>query len=173
MRTKRLVPLVLLFLAAMLGTYACSSNSSEGFAIYLTKDNIPPARMDALSYVRLSFQPLITAEDLLAYDPSDHRMELGAEALNRISALEVPTTGKSFLVCVDKVPIYWGAFWTPVSSQSFAGVTIILPLPRSGERIIQLSLGYPTEAFFRGEDPRNDQKILDALNKAGKLIAIP
>ena len=102
MRTKRLVPLVLLFLAAMLGTYACSSNSSEGFAIYLTKDNIPPARMDALSYVRLSFQHLITAEDLRAYDPTYHRMELGAEALNRISALEVPTTGKSFLVCVDK-----------------------------------------------------------------------
>ncbi|MFC1909389.1 hypothetical protein ACFLXD_06040, partial [Chloroflexota bacterium] len=46
--------------------------------------------------------------------------------------------GKSFLVCVDKAPIYWGAFWTPISSMSFDGVTIWKPLGSQESKLITL-----------------------------------
>ena len=74
------------------------------------------------------------------------------------------------MVCVNKEPIYWGAFWTPISSISFNGVTIWKPYSTQGQKIIVLTLGYPSSSFYGGEDPRNDARVLDSLEKAGKLI---
>jgi hypothetical protein len=83
--------------------------------------------------------------------------------------LEVPTSGKSFVVCVDKGAIYWGAFWTPISSQSFNGVTIWVPLFSQQENTIKIELGYPSESYYQGEDPRSNPIIMESLEKAGKL----
>ena len=74
------------------------------------------------------------------------------------------------MVCIDKQPVYWGAFWTPISSQSFDGVTIWQPMLLQEPYIIILQLGYPSNSFYGGEDPRNNQEIFDSLDKAGKLV---
>jgi hypothetical protein len=74
------------------------------------------------------------------------------------------------MVCVDKDPIYWGAFWTPISSMSFEGVTIWIPLGFQEPNVITLELGYPSSTFYAGEDPRNNPEILNSLSEAGKLI---
>jgi len=84
--------------------------------------------------------------------------------------LDVPVQGKSFLVCVDKAPVYWGAFWTPVSSMSFDGVTIWKPLGTQEPKVITLELGYPSSSFYIGEDPRNNTAVIKSLEQAGKLI---
>lgn len=148
----------------------CSVPKHEGFAIYLTKGDIPPTQMPAFSHVDIADQPIIGMSDIITYNAQTHELKLTQSAFKRISQLEVPTSGKSFLVCVDKNPVYWGAFWTPVSSQSFDGVTIWKPYSSSKPYIVTLELGYPSSSFYGGEDPRNKPEVISAFKKAGKLI---
>jgi hypothetical protein len=146
-------------------------NSKEGFAIYLTRDDIPVSQMPALSHVEIADEPVISADDIVTYIKDSHEIELTAEAYERVN-LKAPPFGKSFVVCVDKQPIYWGAFWTSFSSQSFDGVTIMIPPFPPGElsaNSIRIGLGYPGEGFFQGEDSRSNPEILQSLEKAGKL----
>jgi hypothetical protein len=151
--------------------YGCNSSSSEeeGFAIYLTRDDIPVAQMEALSHVEIANAPIISIDDIISYNKETHEIVLTADAYERVQALKVPTSGKSFVVCVDKAPIYWGAFWTPISSQSFDGVTIWVPAFSQQENTIKIQLGYPSGSFFQGEDPRSNPQIFESLEKAGKL----
>ena len=142
---------------------------SEGFAIYLTKGDISPEKMEMLSHVEIAEEPIISTEDTISYDAVTHTIDITHEAVERIRNLEVPVNGKSFLVCVDKNPIYWGAFWTPISSISFNGVNI-WKIYGEELNIIKLELGYPAESFFEGEDPRNNPEVMTSLKHAGKLI---
>jgi hypothetical protein len=166
---KRLLAVSIIFLPLLLLALAGCGPQTEGFAIYLTRDDIPVAQMEALSHVEIADEPVISSKDIIAYDQETHEIKLKADAYERVQALQVPTTGKSFVVCVDKGPIYWGAFWAPFSSQSFNGVTILIPAFSQQGNIITLELGYPSENFFTGEDPRSNSEILTSLEKAGKL----
>jgi hypothetical protein len=148
----------------------CSTKSHEGFAIYLTKGDIPPAQMPALSHVDIAEQPIIGMDDILTYNAQTHELKLTTSAYEDISQLDVPVNGKSFVVCVDRRPVYWGAFWTPISSISFDGVTIWKPLSSQNPKVIKLELGYPSSSFYGGEDPRNNPEVIKSLEQAGKLI---
>jgi hypothetical protein len=150
-----------------LAFYSCTS--PEGFAIYLTRDDTPVSEMPALSHVDIADEPIISADDIISYSKNTHEIELTAEAYQRVTELKVPTSGTAFLVCVDKAPIYWGAFWMGFSSQSFDGVTIMVLPPSQKENVIQLELGYPSLSFYQGEDPRSNPEILKSLEEAGKL----
>jgi len=138
----------------------------EGFAIYLTKQDIPPAQMEALSHVDIAEKPIITISDIITYDAQEHELRLTASAFERISQLDVPTRGKSFIVCVDKRPIYWGAFWVPWSCTLFDGVTIWKPLTLEETHVIRLELS----EIYMGEDPRSNPVVIESLEQAGKLI---
>ncbi len=146
-----------------------TADGEEGFAIYLTKEDVPPSQMEMLSHVELAEKPEIALDDIVSYDAGTHEIVLTEEAFARIAGLAVPTTGKSFLVCLDGAPVYWGAFWTPVSSQSFDGITIWMPMG-STEPVIQLKPGYPEPEFSSGRDERNNTAIMQSLKDAGKLI---
>ncbi len=148
----------------------CSKNTSEGFAVYLTKNDIPPAQMEIMSHVALMDEPIISSADIEVYNAQTHEIRLTAAAFERLTQLEVPVRGKSFLVCVDKQPVYWGAFWTPVSSMSFDGITIWQPMKLQEPYIITLETGYPSASFYGGEDPRSNPEVLQSLEKDGKLI---
>jgi hypothetical protein len=163
------VPLFLALIFTSFFTGGCAADKAEGFAIYLTRDNIPPSQMEALSHVEITDKPVISEDDIIYYNSQTHELKLTSAAFQRISGLEVPTSGKSFVVCVDKGPVYWGAFWTPVSSQSFDGVTIWMPLGDELPEIITLELGYPSSSFYGGDDPRNNEDILESLSQSGKL----
>jgi hypothetical protein len=145
----------------------------EGFAIYLTEQDIPPAQMEASSHVEIAEKPIITVSDIITYDAQEHELRLTASAFERISQLDVPTGGRSFIVCVDKRPIYWGAFWVLWSSLSFDGVTIWKPLGMYGRDVIRLELGYPSSELYTGEDPRSNPVVIESLEQAGKLITGP
>ena len=149
---------------------SCAATKGEGFAIYLTKEDIPPAQMEALSHINIAEKPIISIEDVITYNAQTHEIKLTDTAFERISQLEVPVSGKSFLVCVDKRPVYWGAFWTPISSIPFDGVTIWKPFGSQEPEVIALELGYPSSSFYSDEDPRNDVEIMKSLDQAGKLI---
>jgi hypothetical protein len=148
----------------------CHNSECEGFAIYLTEEDIPPGMIESLSHVKIADQPVISTEDIITYNAQIHEMKLTDKAFERISQLEVPVSGTSFLACVDKKPVYWGAFWTPISSISFDGITIWKPFGSQETKVITIELGYPSFAFYSGEDPRNDDEIMESLEQAGKLV---
>jgi hypothetical protein len=150
------------------GCYSVSP-AQKGFAIYLTESNIPPSQMEILSRVAIADAPIISNDDIKSYTWDTHIIELTPEAFQRIDALQVPTTGISFVVCVDDSPVYWGAFWAGYSSQSFDGVIIMVSASGLAGNTIQISLGYPDARFYQGEDPRSDTRIKEALQKAGIL----
>ena len=147
----------------------CNSQKDEGFSIYLTEQDTPVSAMPALSHIELANEPIISIDDIISYTRETHEIELTANAYERILELTVPTSGKAFIVCVDNKPMYWGAFWVMWSSQSFDGVTIMLPLLRSERHLIQIQLGYPSPDFHHSEDPRSNPAILQSLEQAGKL----
>ncbi len=147
------------------------------FTITLTGDGVTPADLlavDDLGDVTLAAEPLLTADDLLAYDVTSHVFTLTMEAAGRVAALDVPTNGRGFVVAVEGTPIYAGAFWAPYSSLSYDGV-VILVLPGysagagfpSESGTFRLELGYPGSGFFRGSDPRSDPRVVDALVELG------
>jgi hypothetical protein len=148
----------------------CSAPPHEGFAIYLTKGDIPPAQMPALSHVDTAEQLIIAMNDIITYNAQTHELKLATSAFERTSQLDVPVRGKSFVVCVDRKPVYWGALWTPASSIPFDGVTIWKPLSSQEPKVITLELGYPSSSFYGGEDPRNNPEVIRSLKQAGKLI---
>jgi hypothetical protein len=167
----RMSPTITVFLSGLvLLSSGCTAATGEGFAIYLTRDDVPTTRMEALSHVELAGQPVIAANDILSYNAQTHEMKLSPGAFERILQMDVPVWGRSFLVCVDRNPVYWGAFWTPISSISFDGVTIWKPYGVHEPPVITLALGYPSPSFYVGEDLRNNPEIIKALERAGKLI---
>jgi hypothetical protein len=132
-----------------------------------------PVQLPALSHVEIAEKPIISEDDIIKYNAYTHEITLTADSFNRISKLDVPVTGKSFVVCIDKAPIYCGAFWTPISSISFDGVTIWKPLNTQDSKAIKLELGYPSSFFYGGDDPRNNIEIMKTLEEDGKLNTEP
>jgi hypothetical protein len=148
----------------------CSAPKHEGLAIYLTQGDIPPAQMSALNQIKIAEQPIMGINDIITYNSQTHELKLNASSYEDIFQLDVPVSGKPFAVCVDKKPIYWGAFWSPASSFSFDGVTIWQPYNLGEPHIINLELGYPSSSFYGGEDPRNNDEVIKSLEQSGKLI---
>ena len=163
--------LTVVLICLLLVSSGCAATKGEGFAIYLTKEDIPPAQMPALSHVDIADQPIISMKDVITYNAQTNELRLTPSAFERISSLEVQVRGKSFIVCVDKNLIYWGAFWTPISSISFDGVTFWKPYSSQGPAVITLELCYLSSSFYGGEDPRNSLEILKSLKQADKLIS--
>ena len=159
----------ILFLIIIYGVYF-NTTKGEGFAIYLTRGDVPPSQMEALSHVDLMDQPILSLVDIMWYNAQTHEIALTPGAFERVLTLDVPVGGRSFVVCVDKEPLYWGAFWTPISSFSFDGVTILKPLKDQVKKLMVLELGYPSSSFYTGIDPRDNAKVIKSLNKAGKLV---
>jgi hypothetical protein len=165
-----MVPLLLVLLVVACG---CGTSRGEGFAIYFLATEIPVSQLPILSHVEPADTPLVSGADIVSYSKDTHRIELTAGAFNRVAELEVPVSGRVFVVCVDRQPVYTGAIFTPISSVSFAGVVIMKPLDAeataAGRHTVQLQLGYPGPDFFSGKDPRADPEIIESLQQAGKL----
>jgi len=165
MRNLRIVILLLgLFVIT-----ACSVENRGGFAIYLLADGITPQELPVLSHLELIDPPLLTEQDIISYQKSTHEIELSAIGVDKLQQMDVPVSGIAFAICVDREPIYTGAFWAAYSSLSYDGVVIDPTLVSPENPVIQVNLGYPGASFYRGDDPRSDPRIITALEKAGVL----
>jgi hypothetical protein len=166
--TSSLIALILIGIILILSS--CANAKGDGYAIYLTKGDILPSQLATLSYIDPVEEPIISMKDVITYNTQTHELKLTESAYQRVSQMDIPVRGKSFVVCVDGKPIFSGAFWTPISSMSFDGVTIWKPLSPREPNIINLELGYPSSSFYGGKDPRNSPEIIRSLEQAGKLI---
>ena len=63
----------------MVGSIVILSNcivlKDEGFAIYLTREDIPPAKMEALSHVEITDKPVISLTDIITYNAETHELK--------------------------------------------------------------------------------------------------
>jgi hypothetical protein len=146
---------------------------SDEFGIYLLADDRPATALaeEELQTVALQERLLIGASDIVSYDRDSHAMQLTEAAFRRVQELfplPVRVDGIPFVVRVGDERIYAGAFWTPLSSLSYDGVVILQPMGEP-DRAVGLALGYPSPEAFSGDDPRADPRIIEALERAGKV----
>jgi hypothetical protein len=146
----------------------------EAFELYLVADPQiagPDLPFYDLEDLPLAEEPLISADDLIRYTWDFHSFEVKEEIYTQIMALfsnNVPMSGLPFVILSNGERIYTGALWSPASSLHFGGVTIIYPFDPTGGPIF-ITLGYPDESYFFGEDPRSDPRLREALEEAGVL----
>ena len=171
--------LMLLFLLVLfLFETSCHKNSStlspdgdNGLCIYTTDVNAHPEYLYHefdVSDLQIKGDPLISYSDILAYDLDSHVLTL---TMPRDSlAVEKKVQGVPFIVTLDGRKMYGGWFWTVLSSAVCNGVVIVLDDP--GDHLqanqIRIRLGYPSEKFFKGKDPRNNQQIINRLYRDHK-----
>jgi len=159
-------------LLAAVAVCSCLPPAADSFAIYLPADRLSVAEMAQaeLADIELQDEPILSVSDIISYTRATHEIELTASVYDKIQRLEVPVSGLPFVVCTGRKAVYWGAFWTLASSVSFEGF-VILQHPRESERrVIRIDFGYPSPGLpLDSEDPRADDRLMNALERAGKL----
>lgn len=147
---------------------SCAPAKQDGFAIYLMKNvkfAYPPST--TTTPIELESEPIIDTDDIISYNWQTHEMEVVPAAYERVQKLEVSVQGRPFAVCLGQEIIYTGAFWTPISSIAFNGITIMKPFTPG--MTLTIEPGYPSAEFFKNGDPRNNPLIMESLERAGKL----
>lgn len=174
-RTLILIALTLTLLAA------CQAEPTpapplegEAFELYLVADAQmagPDLNNYDLSELPLAEEPIITTDDIENYLWEVHAINLKPESYQKILAIfsgGMPMSGVPFVILSNNERIYAGAFWSPASSLSFDGVAIMQPFDPAGQPLL-ISLGYPGDDFFTGQDPRDDPRLKNALEQVGLL----
>jgi hypothetical protein len=158
------------------GTEAVSGSdeTEKAFELYLVADEQlsgPDLKNYALSDLPLAEDPILTSDDLVSYMPEYHAMNLTEEAYQKMLAIfsmGIPLSGVPFVIVSKGERIYAGAFWTSLSSLSVDAVVIMQPMDPAGAALM-ISLGYPDASVYTGEDPRNDPRLINALEEAGLI----
>ncbi len=163
----------LFLLALVLSLCACSpaaARHEQGVAIYLTPRGMSGRDVLTadLATVALQPEPVIASDEIVYYSEASHGLVLAASAIDRLSGLKVPVQGLGFVICDGNRPLVAGAFWTPISSLSFEGLTINIPFGLKETRV-HLYSGYPMVDEPMPNDPRDDPRLLDAFRQTGKL----
>ncbi len=170
-RTKRIL---MILLAASLSACGLADLGPDPtaepvgeFAIFLPIEDLTLDDVHNLDEIILQEAPVLSMDDIIAYDAETHVIELEPTVAERWDGLEL--TGRFFVVMVGKELIYAGAFMAAYFSRTYDGVVILWPSMEGSPNTIKIQLGYPWEDFFTGEDPRADPRIMEALHQAGKL----
>ncbi|MBC8876900.1 MAG: type II secretion system protein GspG [Planctomycetes bacterium] len=120
---------------------------------------------------------LIRCEEITRYDWQTHTLTLQRKVRGKLyeRLRSELVRGHGFQFVVNGKPIYSGTITTAFSSFSFGTPVIVLDEQITGKKLdenqIRIDLGYPSEKFFKGRDPRGDERIKDALKELGKLEA--
>ena len=162
---------LLLWVLFALVLSGCADLGPKRFEVYALAKGLSPQQVLILGPGKVEKGPLVFSEDdIVLYKRQSHEIGLTEAGAKRIDQVDMLTTGRGFVVCVGGEPIYTGAFWLAISSQTYEGVVIELPM--MGRRFVQLKLGFPTPADFSGADPRSDPRIMETLQQAGKLYDV-
>ena len=139
----------------------------EGFAIYLIEQSGNLHDEPDLNDIEIGAKPLIGLDDIVCYHRDSHELILISSAFAQYLGIE-----GAFAVCVDRQPVYTGVFWNWFSSMSLPRIVILDKMSVEYDNIIIIQMGYPGEDLYQGHDPRNDERIIDSLRKAGKLVEV-
>jgi hypothetical protein len=165
---------ILFALMSVLGlvTVTCNGGSGDAepttatpgeFAIYFPTQGLRLEERTDLSEIQLMENPILSADDIVAYSSATHEIRLRPSAVERLARLGLP--GRSFVVAVGREPVYEGEFMAAWMSRSSEAIVILWPPVNGDEGTIRMQLGYPGPDFFIGEDPRSDARILESLRR--------
>lgn len=152
MSRRRVVFAAIVVLLVITGAYLflyVMTPSEEGFGIYLLE----------------SGELVISDTEIISYNKTSHEIKLTDIGVAKIEGLQVPVNGVGFAMKVDGEEIYRGAFWSPISSLPYHGVVIETLVT---DNSVKIGAGYPSSQF-QGEDPRDNPKLFEYLNRVGKL----
>jgi len=127
-----------------------SPNIQEGCAIYLLSIDSQSPLATLQGRLGLAEKPFISMEEILSYNPETFEFMLTGNAIKKLMDLQIPVKGKPFALCLNRQPVYYGFFWTPVSSISCDGIVILQP-SQVNQNTVKVERGYPSEVFFRGK----------------------
>jgi hypothetical protein len=119
-------------------------------------------------------KPILTDVDIVGYSWPTHTLILKSGVVTRLKS-EFMGKGQflPFKVEANGVVCYQGVLTTSLSSISQSCTVIdfdpIGNTPDERKNQLSITLGYPTEKFFRGNDPRGDPRIRAALTALNKL----
>lgn len=110
---------------------------------------------------------LIGASDIRAYHWSTHTVTLRAGVLPRLRQRLGPglPQGVPFTLRLGETVLYPGVF-TLAASPTAQSLPVAL---LDGADQLRIQLGHPSREQFRGEDPRGDERLREALRAAGLL----
>lgn len=172
MENKRIFILIfiILVLSKIGGNKAMQvENNNEKVYIYLVNSSV---KSSVLNTIKLSDIPLeksffISSDDVEEYNSENHTFLLTDQAYAKVFELNVPVEGRPFVVTVNDKRIYLGCFWTDFSSIPYDGIVIIKPKLK-GKDILKIQLGYPNKKFFKKQDHRNNNEVLEILKDKQK-----
>jgi hypothetical protein len=112
----------------------------------------------------------LTEKDITEYRWKTHTIVLNKDVdlESRIDRKSI-VVGIPFTVVADGYSRYTGVFTTGISSIGQSCPVIEFDRFDLPNGTIQIQLGYPTDKFFKGEDPRSDERIRNVLDELGKL----
>jgi len=156
-------------------------------SIYLVADNIfpqwRPGTMPAPDSLRLITPPVLADTDFVSFDTTNQTFSITPDAAKRLEAsikhgpptilrngvfLLIPYPAP-FVLKASAEAIYVGAFYTEVSSSSFAGPVILadrmfISASLTNNVTFRIELGYPG-TFPGTPDPRRDSRVVSAVQK--------
>ena len=167
MNMKRRLVAVTVLLITVIGigpVHAADPNVS--FAIYLSLSDL---RSEApLSKMELSKEPFLRDTDIIEYRWKKHEISLAPEGIKKFTRLaKRREEGRAFVVVADGVRCYQGALWKSILSSIYPYPVILVDSP--SRNMVRIERAYPTAAFAKGDDPRADKRIYDALKRKNKL----
>ena len=113
-------------------------------------------------------KPIISYTDIIRYDISEHVIDLTYSRESLKSKMEYVCG--AFVVTLDTNKIYIGCFRSINSSIPSHTTVIILDdiFDSLKQNQIRIKLGYPTESWFKGGDPRSNPRIIERLVRDDK-----
>ncbi len=124
---------------------------------------------------------VIAADQIRSYDWATHTLTLAPKVRDELSKKLIRDSqiisGIPFAMTVDGQAIYKGKFTSCSSSRTLSTVTIVIDMaaidPKLKANQLRIQLGYPGADFFKGDDPRADKRLKNALDTEGKLADTP
>ena len=156
-----------------------SVTNAHSFGIFMPREDVLNFTRDVEERVRAYLQrkpgdiplanfPLISDRDIESYDWKTHTLTVDRTAIRRI--LRPLVWGTPFVVVVDGAPVYVGAFYSSVSSQSCPVPVIMTDSFLNRTNTLVIDRAYPGATPDQlANDPRSDGRIKIALQALGKL----
>jgi hypothetical protein len=146
-----------------------SENTTPRFGLYLVTKNAILERSPLpteLDKMVLEKSPLLTEDDIIDYNWTNHTMYITETAAKRIP--KVDSFGKPFVIVADGKSIYYGAFWTSLSSAGtqYPIIDTLLAEPKTTLKIERRYPDWPSKGEL---DPRNNEAIKKVFRELGKL----
>jgi hypothetical protein len=113
---------------------------------------------------------IISDKDIISYNKTNHEIKLTKGGIERLKELDLYQ--RKFVIKLNGIEMYEGAFWSNLSSRIYDGV-VILDIHLIQEEVtdsITIEPWYPPTLFKGTEDPRLSTEIFNYFQRIGKLI---